>query len=79
MKIKRVDYDDDEDPAVITVAMTIDEAAFIVATLGKMTSDQSDAVMQGGGALGSDIYATLANMFNHWDDGYDEYLEGRTA
>ena len=79
MKIKRIDYDDNEDPAIVTAQMSIDEAAFLVKVVSKLTGTDEDALMQGGAALGSEVYATLANMFNHWDDGYDEYLRNRVA
>jgi hypothetical protein len=79
VRIKRIDYDDDENPAVITAQMSIDEAAFLAKLLGKMNHIRGEEVMVGGGTLHTEIWTPLAKMFNHWDDGYDEYLRGRHA
>lgn len=66
-------------PDRVTVEMSKDEA-LILALLVGMTNDlDRNAMMPGGGALGSDIYDCLVgSVFNrYWEDGVKDALRER--
>ena len=70
MKLRSIEYSEEEDPTVVTVTLTIGEAAFLVTALGRMNGIDANAIIPGGDELVGEVYGGLVSVFNrHWDDG----------
>lgn len=77
MKIKTIEYDEDELPETVTVRMSVAEAAFLSKTVGKQTHAAAEEIMADGGTHSSNIYNAMCLIFNtHWFSGIDGYLRG---
>ena len=76
MKLRTIEYDDSENPSVVTVDMTIQDAAFVAKITGGMSANAANAVIRDGALSASSIYDCLVGLvFNpYWDEGIDGYL-----
>jgi uncharacterized membrane-anchored protein len=75
VKIKAIEFDADENPTLVSVALTADEVVYLSKLVGRMDSVSADAVMSGGAVINSSVYDGLvcgvANRF--FDDGVDQW------
>ena len=78
-QIKAIEMDDDENPAFVTVRMSIEEAAFVARFTGMHNDRTANEIMPNGAESSSSLFqATAYNLFNRfYDDGVDEYLRER--
>lgn len=78
MNIQAITLERDE-PATITVTMTVTEAAHLGAAIGRTNYAARDELVPGWGETGSNIYdALVGGVFNRfYDDGLPEYLNGQ--
>ena len=79
MRIKQLNYDDNEKPQTVLAELTVQELAFIHIVTGRMNHIEGNAVMPDGGQIGSNLYDAAASVFvRHWESGVDGYLSGET-
>lgn len=78
MRIKRVDFDEDENPSMVTVKMTVDEAAIIARVFGGFNDYAYDATGDRSRwrRAGSEVYSALVGGFfnRFWEDGVNDVL-----
>lgn len=74
MRVRSIEFGDDEYPESIAVTMTLREAALIVRMIGPTSHVRREEIQSDGGSVGSDIHDALTGMvFNHfWEDGIRE-------
>lgn len=80
MKLRRIDFDDeDERPAEVTVTMSRKEALFLAALLGPLPTDQPDRVMRDGSEICMEIFTCLSEgVFDpYWPGGVEAALRER--
>lgn len=77
MRVKRIDFNEDEDPATVHVAMSTTEAAMITLLIGKLNHHEMEDLMRGGGVVGSALCEGFAGAFfnRFYDGGVREYVE----
>lgn len=78
MKIKSFKFTKKGKPKKITVEMSLDEAAFITKTVGRMNSLEAVEVMEGADLFHSEIYyCFVGELFNKfYYNGVDGYING---
>lgn len=74
MKIRGIEFDDDQNPAAVTVTMTVDEAAQVTKVCGQLSAVTEPPAS----AATSALYLTMTGyLFNaYWENGVDGCLRG---
>ena len=77
MKVKRIDLDDDEVPASVTVELTHDEAVYLAVLTGKQNAVSAEEVLRGGAVHNGAVYECLSGgLFNRF---YEDGVDGAAA
>lgn len=77
MKVKRIDLDDEEMPATVTVEMTHDEAVYVALMIDRQSGSAAEEVIRGGNELSTSVYEGLAfGVFNRF---YQDGVAGAAA
>lgn len=80
MRVRSIEFDDDEDPEFVTVRMPIQQAAYLATITGKQSSITANEFMRGGAEANTEVYnALVGSVFNrYFDGGVQEYVECNT-
>lgn len=79
MRIKNIELDTDEVPSVVTVVMTVQEAAFIARLSGRVTTSMDVFPDTPGAEVAANTVdrALTGGLFNlFWEAGLDGYVRG---